>query len=108
MWDRDEFRIVFGTSEIEYNPDKESVNREKHGYSLEGAAQILSRIALPIPQPKFLFNDREVSGERRYECLTEIVGKIVFFVLTMRDGEKIRIISFRDASKEEREIYRSL
>jgi len=40
--------------------------------------------------------------------MTEIDGKIVFFVLTMRDGEKIRIISFRDASKEEREIYRSL
>lgn len=108
MWGRDEFRVVFGTSEIEYDPDKERVNREKHGYSLEGAAQILSRLALPIPQPKFLFKDKEVSGERRCECMTKADGKVVFFVITMRDGEKIRVISFRDASKEEREIYRAL
>jgi hypothetical protein len=43
-----EFRVVIGTTKIDYDLDKEYSNREKHGYSLASAVSLLERIVFPF------------------------------------------------------------
>lgn len=101
-WRDDEFRLVFGRSQIEYDSEKETINRAKHGYSLESAAHLLSRLLLPAVQPPFIIADAGTPDERRHLLMTIDDGKVVFIVVTMRPDESIRIISFRRASPDER------
>lgn len=102
-----DFRLVIGSSNIDYDYDKEELNRKKHGYSLESAVYLLERWLLPIGGPPFITHDPiEVNGEIRHQHLgLDDDGKVVFMVTTMRPNETVRIISFRRASEEEREIY---
>lgn len=103
-----EFRLVIGSSQIGYDPDKESKNREKHGYSLESAVHLLERILLPSgSQPPHIFRDASAPrGKVRHNHMSiDDSGNVVFMVTTMRPDETVRIISFRRASEEERKLY---
>jgi len=105
MFGPNDFRIIPGTTKIEYDHDKEDYNRNKHKYSLICAVDILEGAA--TFQQAFITIDRIMEeGEIRHIHLAQYQGRIVQFVTTMREGETIRVISMRDASKKEREIYR--
>lgn len=102
-----DFRLVIGTSKIDFDPDKEQINRKKHKYSLESAVYLLERWLLPIGAPPFITRGPlEVNGEIRHEHMgLDDNNRVVFIVTTMRPDETVRIISFRRASSEERETY---
>jgi uncharacterized DUF497 family protein len=101
-----ECRAVFGTTRLDYDPDKEETNRRKQHYSLESAVQQVERILFfrrprPIVSPGFMEH-----GEVRHMHLgVDDDGKVVMFVTTMRPNETIRVISFRRAHPEERAAY---
>ena len=104
-----EFRVVFGRTKIDYDPDKEEINRQKHRYSLESAVQQLERMILPINQPPpCMTSDGFMErGEVRHMHMgVDDSGKIVHMVTTMRPNETVRVISYRRASPGERECFR--
>ena len=106
-----DFRLVIGSSTVEYDPNKNEVNKSKHGYALDEAIAIFERILLPIfPTPPFVVKDSiEVNGELRSNVMTiDKQGKVILIALTMRTGETTRIISMRRASTQERELFAKL
>lgn len=105
-WEPEDFRIVFGTTKIDYNHKKEGYNRKKHGYSLESAVDLLEHcISLTNTRP-YIFRDAATTSERRHEHMTiDSEGKIVFFVTTMRQDETVHVISMRRASSDERNVF---
>jgi len=107
LWTESDFRIVIGSTTIDYDQNKETINREKHGYSLASAVHFLQRIILPIPIPLLITTDPfEEKGEIRHNHMTkDDDGHVVFFVTTMRPSETVRVISLRRASKNEEMLY---
>ena len=106
-----EFRLVLGRTRIDYDQDKEENNRSKHGYSLESAVYLLERIMLPvIVQPQHAVTDPFMeNGEVRHKHMSvNDDGKVVVIITTMREDETVRVISFRQAHKKERDEFRNL
>lgn len=106
-WIETDFRIVIGSTGIGYDPNKEEINRRKHGYSFESAVYLLQRLVLPIPSPLFMTTEPfEENGEIRHNHMTlDDNGHVLFFVTTMRADETVRVISLRRASGTEEELY---
>lgn len=106
-WSVTDFRVVIGSTKIDFDPNKEDANREKHKYSLSSAVHFLERLILPIAQPPYLTREaNDASGEVRHEHMTvDSDGHVVFFVTTMRSNETVRVISLRKASPEERAVF---
>ena len=104
-----DFRVVFGGTRIDFDPDKEDYNRKEHKYSLQSAVDLLERWILPIPSTPFITSDPiERNGEIRYQHIgVDDSGNIVFIVTTMRAEETVRVISFRRAHENERELFES-
>ena len=103
-----EFRVVFGRTRIDYDPNKDQSNREKHGYSLEAAVPLLERMLLPISAtPPCMTSDGFFEGGevRHMHIGVDNFGKVVLLVTTMRTEETVRIISFRRASSQERDQF---
>jgi uncharacterized DUF497 family protein len=103
-----EFRVVIGTTKIDYDLDKEYSNREKHGYSLASAVSLLERIVFPFGEslPSMTSDGFMEGGEVRHMHMSvDDSYNVVLMVTTMRDDESVRIISFRRASEEEREQF---
>lgn len=46
LWSVDDFRVILGQTQIDYDPNKDETNRKKHGYSLESAADFLTSVLL--------------------------------------------------------------
>jgi uncharacterized DUF497 family protein len=91
------------TSQIEFDPAKDAKNWEKHKIHLATAALVfadLKRIE------RLDDSDGNTSGEERWQTLGK-VGNILFVVYTER-GKKIRLISARPATREERRSYYGL
>jgi uncharacterized DUF497 family protein len=106
-----EFRVVFGTTKIDFDPNKEATNREKHRYSLESAVEQLERMLLPLGSPPPVVTSEGVmeGGEVRHQHLgVDDTGRVVQFVTTMRPVEIVRLISYRRASDNEREAFKQL
>mgnify|MGYP001313368051 CR=1 FL=1 len=98
------FRLVLGTTRVEFDSTKDEVNRRKHKYSLSCAVDIFES-ALLLQYP-FVTSDTFIEqGELRHMHLAEYQGRIVLIVTTMRNEETVRVISMRDASDEERQQY---
>jgi len=102
-----DFRLVIGRTGIDYDVNKEEINRKKHGYSLESAVYMLQRWLLPLGGPPPISKGPiEVNGEIRHLHMgIDDENNVVLIVTTMRPDETVRVISFRKASDEEREIY---
>ncbi|HUW37673.1 MAG TPA: BrnT family toxin [Rhodocyclaceae bacterium] len=108
-WKTEDFRLVIGSTKIDYDREKDDANRTKHHYSLESAVHFFTRLLLPSHQPPFLTHDASTADERRHEHMTvDDQGNIVFLVTTMRSEETIRIISLRRANSKEREVFTAL
>lgn len=112
----DDFRLIFGRTKIDYDPDKEGINRKNHRYSLESAVHLLERlllkpIILPLcKQTPYAVTDAfEENGEVRHNHMSiDDCGYVVLMVTTMRPGETVRVISFRRAHENEREKFKEL
>lgn len=105
-WNPGDFQLVIGTTQVDYDQNKEDSNRKKHGYSLESAVHFFTRLLLPFPQPPFLTRDASTIDERRHEHMTvDDQGNVVFLVTTMRTEETVRVISLRRANAEERAVF---
>jgi uncharacterized DUF497 family protein len=86
--------------QFEWNPDKAESNYEKHQVSFEEAATVFNDLlSITFPDP-----DHSV-GESRYIIIgMSRFGQILIVSHTDR-GEKIRIISARKATRQERRFY---
>lgn len=92
----------FGAStavDFEWDPDKAASNRHKHGVSFADAVAVFEdELALTITD--------DVSGEERFIILgIDAVGQLLVVVYTWRGPERIRIISARKATRQERTQY---
>jgi len=107
-----DFRLVIGSTKVEYDPAKNESNMLKHGYSFDEAIDIFNRIIFPFvtPPPRFIVKDSiEKNKELRSNILTLAKqGKVILIALTMRPNESARIISLRAASSRERQIFGEL
>ena len=85
--------------EIEFDPNKNEININKHGVSLaEGDGVLNDPMAITI-------EDDSSSEEQRFVTIgSNMFGKIMVVVYTHR-GEKLRLISVRQAEPRERKIY---
>lgn len=86
--------------EFEWNPDKATLNSEKHGVSFPEAATVFND---PL---SVTFPDRQHSiGESRYVIIgISRYGQLLIVAHTDR-GEKVRIISARKATRQEQRFY---
>ena len=102
-----DFRLVIGSSQIDYDTSKEDANLQTHRRSLKEALPILENAIFPINRKPFITHDStERNGEIRHQHMgLDKECKIVFFVTTMRPNETVRVISFRRASRRERKIF---
>lgn len=106
-----EFRLVFGRTKIDYDPNKNMTNIEKHTYSLDYAARLLERLLLPIgtPTPYAQCDSFFENGEVRHQhMLVDDNDRVVFMVTTMREYETVRVISLRSAHESERARFHEL
>lgn len=108
-WKSEDFRLVIGSTQVDYDQNKETTNRKKHGYSLESAVHFFTRLLLPIPQLPFISRDASTAEERRHEHMTvDDQGTVVFLVTNMRTNETVRVISLRRAHPDERDTFMAL
>ena len=84
--------------EFEWYSEKERLNVEKHGLDLETVKKVFD------DPYRILQYDKEHSGlEDRWQTLGMVNG--VLFVVYTERREKIRIITAREATSEEKRIY---
>lgn len=86
---------------FEFDPDKDAVNRLKHGVSLSFGARIFDD-ADYLLIPTF----RREDGEDRYKVVGEIDGKLWTAVHLIRDGV-VRFISVRRSNDGGEKQYRA-
>jgi len=85
---------------IEYDPDKDAINRDKHGISLADAVHFNWGTAF------FWADDRFDYGEVRM-CALGYVRSRLHFVVFVNRGQVRRIISLRRANPREEKRYAS-
>ena len=85
--------------EIEWDLKKAKANVRKHGVSFADAATVLSDdLAITIEDPRHT--------EQRFVTIgSDALGRVLVVVFTYR-GDKIRLISPRDATSTERAQYK--
>jgi uncharacterized protein len=84
--------------EFEWDPKKNAANLAKHGFDFADASHIFDG-----PVALFLSPRPEV-GEERWVAIGRLEEVVVTIICTLR-GQKIRIISARRASGQERDRY---
>jgi uncharacterized DUF497 family protein len=84
--------------EIEFDPDKDRSNRDKHGISLAEAEKMDLAAAVVVPDERYRYR------ERRQRAFGLIDGRLYVLVFTMR-GDVLRAISLRKANRREVSRY---
>lgn len=86
--------------EFEWNPDKATLNIEKHGVSFQEAATVFNDpLSVTFPDP-----DHSI-GESRYVIIGLSRFEQLLVVAHTDREEKIRIISARKATRQEKRFY---
>ena len=81
-----------------WDESKRLSNLAKHGLDFCDAVEVLeSRFRLDVPVVR--------NGEARIFAIAYSAKFLAVLVAVVQDGDEIRIISFRRASEEEREVY---
>ncbi len=84
---------------ITFDPNKDAINRDKHGLSLQEAADLEWDIA-------FAWEDKRYGyGEVRMVALVPKGTKVYYVVYTDNDDDTLHIISLREATKPEQKFY---
>jgi uncharacterized protein len=84
----------------EFDAEKDSANRTKHGVSLAFGADVLAdERRLDVLDVRFDY------GEERFVCYGMVRGRIWVCIFARR-GEACRIVSVRRANERERQRYR--
>ncbi len=83
---------------IEFDPDKDVVNRQKHGISLADAAELDIDAAAVTPDERYAY------GEARFRAYGWINGRMHMLAFTMR-GDVLRALSPRKANSREVKRY---
>jgi uncharacterized DUF497 family protein len=89
---------------FEWDGRKAAVNRIKHGVSFEEAATVFADPDA-LEGPDLSHSDKESRFLRLGRTATGRVLIVAYTVRRRDDGESIRIISARRASRKEREAY---
>jgi uncharacterized protein len=84
---------------FEWDPAKNASNRRKHGISLEEAAAVFD----DPNWVEWVCSDPS-DGEERFMIVGRLGWKLVSVVYTER-GDQIRLISAREANRNERRAY---
>ena len=84
--------------QIEFDPDKDAANREKHGLSLADADRMDFETAIYRQDIRYAY------GEDRFRALGMIEERLHMLVFTMR-GDVLRAISLRKANPREERRY---
>jgi uncharacterized DUF497 family protein len=84
--------------QIEFDAEKDRINRDKHGISLAAAADMDFEAAQLIP------DERRDYGEARSWAVAPTGGRLHILAFTMRGGT-LRAISLRKANDRERKRY---
>ena len=84
---------------FESDPEKNEVNRRKHGFDFDDASELFSSPMLVE------FDDREDYGEDRWVGVGLLRNVVVVVAFTIRTENIIRIISMRKARNHERSRY---
>ena len=85
--------------EFDWDPAKNASNRRKHGLSLQDAAAVFDD-----PRAVEWICSRPEDAEERYMIVGRLGWKIVSVVFTER-GTTTRLISAREANRDERRAY---
>jgi uncharacterized DUF497 family protein len=84
---------------ITYDPEKDKANKRKHGISLSRAEDFYFEGA------SYLVDDREDYGEIRIRAIGFLDARLYSLIFT-EDGEDIRAISLRKATRHETKEYK--
>lgn len=96
------YNISMETIQFEWDKNKDLINRKKHGLCFEEAKEVFD------DDDAILFDDPDHSvGEERFLIIGMIRSKKICIVShCFRDnGNVIRIISAREATKNEKNVY---
>ncbi len=86
--------------EIEFDPGKAEKNLAKHGVSFEAASSAL------LDPMALAFEDPGADGESRWILLgMSSQARLLAVVYTLRDGDRLRLISARKATRNEAKQY---
>lgn len=86
--------------EFEWDEAKARSNAAKHGVTFERAQLVFSD-----PFAVSIVDDRESYGEERFILIGMAEASLLFVAFTERGDDRIRIISVRRATRQERDIY---
>jgi hypothetical protein len=87
---------------VEWDLKKAEANKQKHGVSFETASLIFSGSCL------FLLDTASSASEERWVAIG-LLGETAIMVVYTERGERLRLISARRATREEREmLFREL
>jgi uncharacterized DUF497 family protein len=89
---------------FEWDARKAAVNRTKHGVSFEEAGTVFADPDA-LDGPDLRHSGEESRFLRLGRAVTDRVLMVAYAVRRRSDGEKIRIISARRASRKERAAY---
>lgn len=84
--------------QIEWDEDKNAINKKKHKISFENASQVFDD-----PNRIEIYDFEHSIYEERFIAIGRI-SEVIFVVFTER-GENLRLISARVATEAERRIY---
>lgn len=96
------YNIIMESLKFEWDENKNDVNKKKHGLSFETAQEVF------YDEAAVLFDDPDHSiGEERFLIIGMLKSsKICIVSHCYRDSDSvIRLISAREATKNERKIY---
>lgn len=85
--------------EFEWDPAKSRRNAQKHGCDFECVAGFDWSEALEV------LDDRFDYGEERWLALGPIDGKLFAMIFSPRGENRVRVISLRPASRNEKKAY---
>lgn len=83
-----------------FDPRKDAANLVKHGLSLSDAHLVFN-----APHKLTLESPRAEEARKLDIALVELAGVVLVLVYVMRSPNEVRAISFRRASKQERNLY---
>jgi uncharacterized DUF497 family protein len=86
--------------DLEYDPDKNTANVQKHGVDFDDAQLVLFDTRALVQE------DIEAEGEQRFVTVgADALARILTVVYSYREPDTIRLISARPATKRERQAY---